>query len=461
MILILGGGLAGLSAAHHLEQASAPWLLLERESDVGGLARSVEKDGFRFDYTGHVLHPKRPDVQALIDRLLGDDQVHLERSAWVQFAGRTIPYPFQAHVRGLPAEVALECVRGFAESLLPEHRLAAGSFGAPNGHAISPSFLDVPEPHGAYAASFADWAMRTFGAGFARHFFLPYNAKCFACDPATLSADWVSWAVPRPSLEEVLRGALDGENAAFGYHPTFRYPKSGGIRRLADALMATLPQDRVRRGARVRSIDPAARTARLYDGTALRFDAVIATNPLPELARQVVGLPADLVTDAAALRATAIASFNFGLDGEFDHRRHWVYFPEPRFRFHRVSFPAHLTQSMAPAGKTSVSAEVAYPTGADGSFAVPPGAEDAVLAELVDAGVIDDPRRVVTRVTLALPCAYALHDEQRRRALRRIFPALIDRRVIPAGRYATWSYLSMEDAIVHGREAAEHVARTA
>ena len=55
--VILGGGLAGMSAALHLRR---PWLLLERESALGGLARTEERDGFFFDRTGHWLHQERP-----------------------------------------------------------------------------------------------------------------------------------------------------------------------------------------------------------------------------------------------------------------------------------------------------------------------------------------------------------------------------------------------------------------
>ena len=73
MILIVGAGLAGLSAAYHLR--GMPYKILEREREVGGLCRSYVKDGFTFDYTGHLLHFRQTAIKALVESLL-PDQLH-------------------------------------------------------------------------------------------------------------------------------------------------------------------------------------------------------------------------------------------------------------------------------------------------------------------------------------------------------------------------------------------------
>src|SRR5881396_2751848 len=61
-VVILGAGLTGLSAAYHL---GAPSLVIEREAEVGGLARTHIDNGFTLDCTGHLLHLKDPRVVAL------------------------------------------------------------------------------------------------------------------------------------------------------------------------------------------------------------------------------------------------------------------------------------------------------------------------------------------------------------------------------------------------------------
>jgi len=114
MILILGGGLAGLSAAWHL--GDRPHLVLEAEHEPGGLCRSREIDGFVFDYTGHLLHLREPRIVRLVEELLPGGLATLERRAFIRTRGATLPFPFQAHLHGLPADVVCDCVVGFAEA---------------------------------------------------------------------------------------------------------------------------------------------------------------------------------------------------------------------------------------------------------------------------------------------------------------------------------------------------------
>jgi len=452
MIVVLGAGLAGLSTATYLRDV--PHLVLEQEHEPGGLARSVGEGGFLFDFTGHLLHLRTPEVTALIDDLLGDDQIHLERSAWVRFGDRLVPYPFQVHSRDLPVDVRLECITGFAESLLPENRVPPGSYAEiPPDQRLPISFLNVPEPLGGYALSFAEWTERTFGRGFARHFFKPYNAKNFACDVATLSSDWVSWAIPKPDLEDVLRGALGASRKEFGYNPRFRYPASGGIRRLPDAMASRL--DSIEVGRRAKSIDSTARRVRMDDGEEISYETLVTTNPLPELVAMIPDLPDEVRAAAGRLRWCAVRSFNFGLDAPLDHDRHWIYFPDPALPFYRVGFPSNLTPSMSPEGRGSVCAEVAVPPSAlDASNVRNDDAEEQVLAALVRTGVIPDAGRVTTRKQLDLPYAYVLFDDARRAALPIVFRALFERGIIPIGRFGSWNYLSMETTIQQGIETA-------
>ncbi|MFN7967188.1 MAG: hypothetical protein U0V87_16010 [Acidobacteriota bacterium] len=76
---------------------------------------------------------------------------------------------------------------------------------------------------------FGDWARQVFGDGIAEEFMIPYNTKLFLCDPNEITSEWVAWAVPRPSVEQVVKGALGIPNTGMGYNPRFLYPKAGGI----------------------------------------------------------------------------------------------------------------------------------------------------------------------------------------------------------------------------------------
>jgi len=74
-IIVLGAGVAGLSAAWHLQKNGQDCVIFEKEKEVGGLCRSKQINGFIFDYDGHLLHFRNKYVLALVKRLLKDNIV--------------------------------------------------------------------------------------------------------------------------------------------------------------------------------------------------------------------------------------------------------------------------------------------------------------------------------------------------------------------------------------------------
>ncbi len=241
MILIIGGGLAGMSTAYHL--GDRPHRVFEGESTPGGLCRTREVDGFLFDFTGHLLHLRNEKIERLVDELLPGAFDVVARDARIRMRGVTLPFPFQANLHGLPKELVAECLTGFVES------------------------LDHPLPTDP-ATSFEAWSLAVFGEGISRAFMLPYNCKLFARQPERMTADWVSWAVPQPKLDEVVRGALGIENRGMGYNSSFRYPKQGGIGVLPRALAQRV--DCMETGRRVQSVDLERRTPTRHDGEGAR-----------------------------------------------------------------------------------------------------------------------------------------------------------------------------------------------
>src|SRR5438128_1105112 len=112
-IVIIGGGLAGLSAGHHLAEYDP--IVFEKEQAVGGLCRSFAQDGFTFDCTGHLIHLKNQYTKDLVARILPDAFNAHERLAAIYSKSTTTPYPFQANTYGLPPEVVKECLLGHVD----------------------------------------------------------------------------------------------------------------------------------------------------------------------------------------------------------------------------------------------------------------------------------------------------------------------------------------------------------
>ncbi len=427
-VVILGAGLTGLSAAYHL---GGPSLVIEREAEVGGLARTRVENGFTFDCTGHLLHLKDRRVMALVDALLPDAFSRHERRALIFSHGVYTPYPFQANLHGLPPDIVQECVGGFVEALL--RRAAEGE-------------PDMP------SLTFRDWTERTFGAGIARHFLVPYNTKLWRTDLDQIECGWVSWSIPRPTLKEVLDGAFGSTVRGLGYNPTFLYPRRGGI--------SVLPEALARRGGEVlldetvTAVDARARAVRLGSGRIVHYENLVSTIPLDRLLAITRGLPAGLPEVAGRLRAVRVLNISLGVDREGISGAHWIYFPEPGYSFYRVGFPANLSAALAPRGCSSLYVERSL-------LRDEPFDEEEVIATAVEdlrrAGILWKGDRLVYRRVSVLDPAYVIYDRYRADNLPRVHESLQALGIHSAGRFGTWEYSSMEGAIAAGMAVAERL----
>ena len=162
-IVIIGAGLTGLSAAYHLEkQGFYNYKIFEKESEPGGLCRSIHQDGFTFDYTGHLLHIGDQYFRSLIQSVVGTKNFNLiKRKSFIFSHDTYTHYPFQVNLRGLPTNIISDCIEGFINKKNYKHPLSK--------------------------TIFYYWALKHFGRGMAKHFFFPYQKKIFCYDLKKLS----------------------------------------------------------------------------------------------------------------------------------------------------------------------------------------------------------------------------------------------------------------------------------
>jgi protoporphyrinogen oxidase len=421
--LILGAGLTGLSAAYHLPPGES--LVVERESIVGGLCRSRVVDDFVFDCTGHLLHLKEGAVREMVLGLLPGAFESVERRSQVFSKGVFTGYPFQANTHGLPREVVRECVVGFVESLMRQ-----GGKRAPG--------------------NFREWVLATFGEGIARHFMFPYNEKLYRVRLEEMECGWVSWSIPRPSLDEVIRGALGSEVRGLGYNARFLYPREGGISCVPEALARRCGE--IRLGRSVLAVEPEARRVILDGGEILEYERLISTLPLDALLRMLRPVPAGIPPAAREnLRAVRVVNVNLGVDRERVLPCHWVYFPEEEFPFYRVGSPTNYSRGVAPRGCSSLYVEVARrrdePVEEERLF-------EGVLEGLRRARILRRGDRILAREVLVLDPAYVIYDHFRQKSLPGIFRELERYEIHSTGRFGAWEYGSMETALGQGRETA-------
>lgn len=427
-IVILGGGLTGVSAAYHLEQKGFhDYKLFEMESELGGLCRSVTQDGFTFDYTGHLLHVNDPYFHTLIASLIGFDQFNvINRRSFVYSHDTYTPYPYQINLRGLPTNVVADCIKGYVTR--HEH---------------------IKKPR-----TFIEWALKHFGAGFARHFFVPYQRKIFAHDLNNITASWTGRFVPNTSLEEIIEGITKENKPAVGYNAQFLYPKRGGIASWVTTF-AQHVQAKPYLLHTVVKIDIKQKLIFFDNGHVEPYKHIVTTIPLDRLLNLLVGKNSRIFNHAASkLLCNSVLNFNLGFARADVSEKHWIYFPEKKYPFYRLGFPHNFSEQLVPSGCSSLYGEIAYINRPDAwkKNAVHNAIKKTV--ELLGINKSD----IITQKIIDIPRAYVIYDHWREKNLAKLLHTLEQEHIYSiVGRYGAWKYSSMQEAVLDGKQIADRL----
>jgi protoporphyrinogen oxidase len=417
--VILGAGISGLSAAYALQRTSPhSYSLYEQAPAVGGLCQTQQVEGYLLDSVSHVLHFRSEETKRLVQQVLGEELVRQERSAWIYFQRRYVPYPFQTHLNALPLAARIDCMNGYLKAW-GRRKLAA-----------------VREPE-----NFGKWVDQYFGEGIARHFMRPYNEKLWGVPPEELSLDWIRPFVPQTHLRQVISNVISRQNHhEIGYNPWFFYPARGGIQAVGEAFRAQLASVHLNQEAV--EIDLDNRTVLFCSGDRVGYKQLISTIPLPSLIQRIKCVPETLQQEVAGLRWTSLLNLTFCLRRPLPRPFHWAYFPEAEFPFFRLVFPSNISAELTPKGAGMIAAEISNPK---------PGKEreleQQIQESLIKLGWIEQAQDVVRVVQNYFPYAYPVHDLKRGERVRRLLHFLQTRQVWSIGRFGAWHYSSMDDAI--------------
>jgi UDP-galactopyranose mutase len=478
-VAIIGAGPTGLSAAYHLGERA---LLIEKNAEMGGWCRSIEQDGFTFDYAGHIMFSADPYVHQLYQMLLGDNVHWQDREAWIWSKNVYTRYPFQGSLYGLPAEVIRECIVGAIEArfgALKQNRKGGGNGSAAGGAngtngacktngavndccadgilessvALAKPAMQASEP--SEPRNFEEFIYKVWGAGIARHFAIPYNRKLWAVPLSEMETSWLGGRVPMPDLEEMIEGALKPAPKPMGPNARFGYPLRGGFQSLMNGFLPHLKGETLLNTAVV-SIDPEARTLTLSDGTQRRYSQLISTMPLPALVRCLGPHSTVEIREAAsALRFVSVRCVHIGVGRENLTEKHWIYYPEDTV-FHRIFVQGNASPYCNPSGGFGLTCEITYspykPLPCDGEELI-----ERCIADCRKVGIFGSEDPVWTAVQCDLPYAYVVYDHSRKQAVETIREWLKEKGILLAGRYSEWEYYNSDHAFIAGKKAADMI----
>lgn len=426
--LILGAGLTGLSTAWHLEKWAKPenslgnWLLLERDDRLGGLTRTEIIRGYHFDHTGHWLHLRHPEMKAFVHDVMGDDMMQVARKSRIWSHGALTHFPFQQNLHGLPLDVVHECLMGAIEAAIYESN------------------------HPIVAKNFKEFCLQRFGKGITEHFMVPYNTKLWGCEPEEITADWCSRFLPRPNLAQITAGALGIVDDQAGYNAHFTYPRQGGIEAFSSRIGEALPPEKVKLNTRPVSLDLQKKIAHLSDGSAVQYQHLVSSIPLPDLLKLATQLPENVQEAGQALRCTSLRYLCYGIrrPNVLDDIQ-WLYVPENQYPFYRIGSFSNAVPSLAPPNCSSLYVEVA-----NNIVATDAEVKAFVRQFLRDHHWLEDDMEIEVEEVRHIKYGYVIFDDRYFPAREQIFPYLQGQNVHSLGRYGAWVYSSMEDALWDG-----------
>lgn len=427
-IAVLGTGMAGFGAWHRLREEPHDVVLYDKNSYFGGHTASwVFPPGFTFDHGPHVSFTKDERVRDMFARHVDGEFEEVQYRVNNYWRGHWVPHPAQCHLYGLPADLVTRAITDFVQQ------------------------GEQPETP---IENYADWLLAAYGRTFADEFPGVYTRKYHTTPASNLTIDWIGPRMYRPTLEEVLRGALAPEAPNVHYVTGFRYPSRGGfvtyLCRWASVASIVLDHEAV-------AVDNRTREIRFHNGRVERYDHLISSIPLPELIGMLPDVPADVLTAASNLACTGCVLVNLGVSRPDISDAHISYFYDPEIVFTRMSFPYLMSPHNAPDGTSSMQAEVYYSAKYQPLEGSPQDYIEPVIRDAIRCGILKSPDEVVYRGAMSCEYANIIFDHDRAAALERVHGYVAELGIAWCGRYGDWDYIWTDQAFQSGERAADTV----
>jgi len=397
---VLGAGPAGLSAAYVLARHGREAEVFEADGIVGGLSKTVEFNGYRFDLGGHRFYTKLKPLERLWQQMLGDELLRRPRLSRIYYGGRFFQYPLEARnvLRGLGMRESARCGLSYARSR------------------IAPRRQDV---------TFEDWVTARFGRRLYHRFFRSYTEKVWGIPASEIQAEWAAQRIKNFSFAHAV-GAMIGVSKP---HMTtlieeFNYPRLGPGQMweaFADYVRgAGVPVRLNQRCVSVRHLDRHVES--LVFGTnggqtEIAVDSVLSSIPLRELVLSLDPAPPDEVAAAAErLRYRDLCLVALIIDEPTPFPDNWIYLHDPGTRAARVQNFGAWSESMVVPNTTCLGVEYFCFAGEE-IWELPDDTAVALATdELARIGLIDA-KKVVDGVKVRVPKAYPMYDADYREAV--------------------------------------------
>jgi protoporphyrinogen oxidase len=451
-VVVIGAGPAGLTAAYQLSKRGNAATVLEADDVVGGISRTVERDGWRFDVGGHRFFTKVKAVDELWFEILGEEQfLRRPRISRISYKGRLYDYPLRpANVlRNLGIVEAVRCVLSYV-------------------------WVRIRPPRD--RSTLEGFIVSRFGWRLYHHLFKTYNEKVWGVPASELSADWGAQRIKNLSLFRAAWEALKPrwlrrrepvEKQVTSLIEEFNYPRYG-----PGQMWETAAEIVAARGGDIHFGEPVVRI-RHHDGAADKVTSVdadgvehsypcthvISSMPFGALVDAMDPPPPDEVRAAAhGLRHRDHLTVALVVPQEYSFPDNWIYIHDPEVAVGRVQNFGSWSPYMVKEGRTCLGLE--YFVNEGDEMWTKPDAELVAQAkqELARLGLCDT-ARVEAGYVVRMPKAYPVYDEDYQAHVDLLRAWLTENvpNVLPTGRNGMHKYNNQDHSMLTAMLSVENI----
>jgi protoporphyrinogen oxidase len=449
-IVVLGAGPAGMSAAWRLSMLGCPVTVLEKDTAVGGMGKTITVGPYAVDYGPHTFHIRETEesreIHEAIRPFFGDDPLILTRGTRVLLRGKEYVYPLEM----------LQVLTGVSPWL--SARIVIDYLMATVRSTLAPPRKEH---------SFEEWGVRNLGRTLYDLCFGIYSARVWGLPTSQISSKQAQ-RVAKLNLKNILLRTVGIKADPATYFTQYMYPRQG-ISRLFENMAAEVG----RAGQHVQLESPVVRLERDGDRIArvvyrrdgreesLPCAGVISTLPLPQLVGMLTpALPASVAAHASKLRYRSLKLIYIALKRSRLTDYHWVYLLDSHYRVNRMSEQKNVSPEMVPADRTILCIELSCWRDDEMWRASDEEIYRIAVEDLkkMHFGVTEDEVEdyYVTDISTAYP-VYELNFEEH------LIPVLEGVHAVPnlltLGRHGLFLNNSMDDNVLLGMKVADHVSR--
>lgn len=339
-ILIIGAGPAGLTAAWEAEKHGVKTLILESDKEVGGISRTVERNGWKFDIGGHRFFTKVNEVYEIWDEILEKEDFLLRpRMSRIYYKNKFYDYPLKASnaLFNLGIFEAIRCV-------------------------LSYFYVRINPPKD--QDNFENWVAARFGWRLYNIFFKTYTEKVWGVDAKTIGSDWASQRIKNLSLMKAILNAFQINKSGeiiTTLIDEFKYPKYGPGMMWETAYKKLLEKEhKIFLNSRVIEItkDSDFYLVTTNDNKKYKARHILSSMPLAHLPKTIKpNVSPDTLSAGTNLKFRDFLSVALVIDEENAFPDNWIYIHEPGVKVGRVQNYGSWSPYMVKEGKTCLGLE--------------------------------------------------------------------------------------------------------